>query len=141
MFLLDTNVVSELIRPRPAPQVENWIAGRDGGLLFLSTPTEAELRMGVAIMDKGKRRDALDREILGMLDEDFSGRILPFDSAAAQSYATVLVTRRALGRPIAVMDAQIAAIALSRGMTLVTRNLRDFQGLNLPLIDPFVPLP
>lgn len=137
MIVLDTNVVSELMRPSPAPAVEQWVATRPAASLFFSAVGEAELRYGVAILAAGRRRAALASAIEAMLREDFAGRVLPFDSAAARTYAEIAASRRATGRPVAQADAQIAAIARSRGMALATRNVRDFEGMGIELLDPW----
>ena len=100
MIVLDTNIVSELIRPRPNPSVVDWVARQPGTSLFISAVTEAELRYGVEILPAGHRRERLAAEIESTLREDFSRRILPFDSAAARAYATIMADRRATGRPI-----------------------------------------
>src|SRR5437868_6176723 len=110
MILLDTNVISELMRPQPDPGVESWIAAQPAGELFITAITEAELRFGIEILPPGQRRQQLQIALAGMLDVDFAGRVLPFDSAAAVAYATVAADRRRSGRPISQMDAQIAAI-------------------------------
>lgn len=137
VILLDTNVVSEAMRPRPAAQVEAWLGAQDGDRLFLSAVTEAELRAGAAVLPEGRRKAALAVEIDAMIAQSFDGRVLPFDAAAARAYAAVRAARRAAGRPILPLDAQIAAIALSRGHALATRNTRDFADCGLALIDPW----
>ena len=137
MIVLDTNVVSELMRPSPNPAVESWIANRPAASLFFSAVGEAELRFGLAIMSVGRRRDALAAEIEAMLRDDFADRILPFDSDAARVYAAIAAGRRATGRPIAEADCQIAAITRSRGIALATRNIRDFQDMGIDIIDPW----
>ena len=138
MVILDTNVVSELLRPTPEPRVEAWLARQDGGQVFLTAVTEAELRTGVAIMADGKRRDELAQAIDAMLREDFRGRILPFDSAAASVYATIAAGRRAAGRPISQFDSQIAAVGHVHAATIATRNAKDFEGCGIEVIDPWV---
>lgn len=137
MIVLDTNVVSELMRPTPAPAVAAWVAGCEAATLFFTAVSEAELRYGVALMPAGGRREAIDAAIGTMLREDFAGRILPFDSAAAHTYAEIAASRRAAGHPISAADAQIAAIAHSRGMAVATRNIRDFSDTGIDLIDPW----
>ena len=139
MILLDTNVVSELMKPRPDPRVESWIAAQSAEELFITAVTEAELRFGIEILPPGDRRQQLQIALVGMLEEDFAGLILPFDSAAAAVYATIAVDRRQTGRPISQMDAQIAAIARSRAATLATRNVADFQGCGIVIVDPWSP--
>ena len=137
MVVLDTNVVSELIRPAPDPTVEAWVAGRVAATLFFSAVGEAELLYGVAIMSAGQRRDALASEIEAMLREDFAGRVLPFDGEAARAYAEIAAARRADGRPVSQADVQIASIACSRGMAVATRNVRDFADMGIDIIDPW----
>ena len=126
MIILDTNVVSELLRPAPDPQVENWLGTQDGTRIFLTVVSEAELRYGVALLPKGARRDALQHAVDAMLREDFRGRILSFDSAAAEVYAIIAAERRRGGSPISQFDCQIAAIARVAGFSLATRNVKDF---------------
>ena len=138
MIVLDTNVVSELMRPSPAPAVVEWTAGHDAADLFLTAVGEAELRAGVAVMPAGRRRDGIASAVEAMLREDFAGRILAFDSAAALSYAAVVAARRRSGRPLAHFDGQIAAIARSRRMAVATRNTRDFEDTGVDLIDPWI---
>ena len=125
MFLLDTNVVSELIRSAPEPAVEAWVASR------------RELRYGVAIMPVGRRRDALASVVDGLVREDFAGRVLPFDSVAAQAYAEIAATRRRAGRPVCQADCQIAAVAQARGFAVATRNVRDFAGMGIEVVNPW----
>ena len=137
MIILDTNIVSELMRPNPSSNVVAWVAGQATPNLYLSTVTEAELLYGVEILPVGSRRDRLLIEVEGMLQEDFEGRILPFDSAAAQAYAVIAATRRAAGRPINHADCQIAAIALSREASVATRDVDDFEGAGIEVINPW----
>ncbi|ROT94632.1 type II toxin-antitoxin system VapC family toxin [Histidinibacterium lentulum] len=137
MIILDTNVISELLRPAPEPRVELWLSAQDGLNVYLTAISEAELRYGLAIMGNGKRRAALIDAVDRILREDLAGRILPFDSDAAQSYATIAATRRSAGRPIAQADCQIASIAHSRGATVATRNTPDFEGCEIDLINPW----
>ena len=135
--LLDTNVVSELIRKSPNPAVEAWVAGCALENLFFSTVGEAEMRYGAAIMSSGRRREAMEADIERMLREAFDGRILSFDRTAARAYASIVAVRRFAGRPIAPLDGQIAAIARSRNLTVATRNVRDFEGTDVKFIDPW----
>ena len=135
--LLDTNVVSELLRPSPDPVVESWVAECPAVELHFSAVGEAELRYGVAILPAGQRKDALTLAIEAILREDFEGRILPFDSHAAREYAEVASARRAAGRSVAPADCQIAAIARSRGMAVATRNVRDFGDIEVEVFNPW----
>jgi hypothetical protein len=137
MIIVDTNVVSELLRPKPDPCVEQWLSAQDGLTIYLTAISEAELRYGLAIMGNGKRRAALVDAVDRILREDLAGRILPFDSDAALSYATIAAARRAAGRPITQADCQIAAIARARGVAVATRNTPDFEGCGIDLINPW----
>jgi predicted nucleic acid-binding protein len=137
MILLDTNILSELMRPTPEKRVEQWLADQPDASVFITAITEAELRYGVALLPPSKRRSTLASVIEDMLGEDFTGRILPFDSAAAVAFAEIAATRRQSGRPITQADAQIAAIAQSRGAALATRNVPDFDGCGIDVINPW----
>ena len=137
MIILDTNVLSELLRPRPAPQVEAWLAAQDGASVYFTAVGEAELRHGVAILAPGRRRTALGAAIDGILDEDFRDRILPFDREAARAYAAIAAERRVAGRPISQFDCQIAAIARAHGASVATCNIDDYEGCGVAVIDPW----
>ena len=137
MIVLDTNVISELMRPSASPAVESWITNHPATSLFFSTVGEAELCFGLAIMPPGRRRDALASVIEAMLRDDFANRILPFDSEAARAYAVIAASRSVAGRPIADTDCQIAAITRSRGKALATRNIRDFEDVGIDILDPW----
>ncbi len=137
MFVIDTNVASELMRPSPTPTVAAWIAKHDAQEMYLTAVSEAELLYGVAIMPAGKRRNALEAALHRWLNLGFGNRILPFDSAAARTYAEIASGRRHAGRPINEADCQIAAISRSRGAILVTRNVRDFGGTGVNVINPW----
>lgn len=137
MILLDTNVVSELMRPAPSEAVLAWFAAQDAADLYLSAIAEAELRRGAAMLPEGKRRAQLMAAIDAMIIEDFAGRILSFDSAAAQAFVQVFLERRAVGRPISFADCQIAAIARAQDAAIATRNTADFAGCGIAVIDPW----
>ena len=137
MFVLDANVVSDLMRLAPDPAVASWVVGRATASLFLTAISEAELRFGLAVMPPGRRRDGLAAGLERMLRPGFANRILPFDSTAARDYAGIAAARRAAGRPVSQLDSQIAAIAHSRGMAVATRNIRDFEGMGIALINPW----
>ena len=137
MIVLDTNVVSELLRPEPSAKVESWLAAQDGTQLYFTTVGEAELRYGVSILPAGKRRTALAKAVEGILEEDLRDRVLPFDRQAARAYASIAAERRAVGSPISQFDCQIAAIALSNGASLATRNTADFTDCGVSLINPW----
>jgi len=137
MLLIDTNVISELMRAAPAPSVLDWFSTQDPSTLYLSAVTEAELRTGIAILPAGQRREGLKAALDATIDEDFEGRILPFDTDAAKTYAEIAAGRRSAGRPIADADCQIAAIARATAMPVVTRNTRDFEGCGIDVINPW----
>ena len=135
--LLDTNVVSELMRKAPDPVVAVWAAGDRREDLFFSAVGEAELRYGAAILPTGQRRDTLISDIEGMLGEAFDSRVLPFDRGAARAYVDIAAMRRSAGRPVGAADCQIAAITRSGRMALATRNVRDFDDLDIEVVDPW----
>ena len=137
MFLLDTNVVSELLRPYPDPVVEAWVGNRRATDLYFSTIGEAELRYGAAILPAGRWQTALASAIEAILREDFVDRILPFESGAAREYANIAAARRSAGRPIAPADCQIAAIARCHGISVATRNIRDFREAGIEVVNPW----
>ena len=135
MIVLDTNVLSETLRPKPSPRVLEWVRSRTA--LYTTTITEAELSYGIALLPDGKRR-SLASVIELIFAEDLAGRVLYFDSAAARAYADVAATRRRAVRPMSESDARIAAIVRSRGAALATRNVEDFAGCDLGVVDPWL---
>ena len=135
--LLDTNVLSELLRATPAPAVLGWFASQVPESLFVSAVTQAEMLVGARQLPAGKRRLLLEKALNAMFEEDFAGRILPFDSAAAPVFAEVVAVRRTAGRPISQFDAQIAAIARCHGARIATRNVGDFAGCAVDLTNPW----
>ena len=135
--LLDTNVVSELMRRTPDPAVAMWAAGQPLNSLFFSAVGEAELRYGAAVLPTGHRRETLVSDIERMLGDAFESRVLPFDRDAARAYANIAAMRRSAGRPVAPADCQIAAIARSRRMAVATRNVRDFKDADIEVVDPW----
>lgn len=137
MIILDTNVLSELMKPRPSPRVTAWCANHSAAELFTTAITEAEIFYGIELLAEGKRREALLQAAEAVFAEDFAGRIFGFESNAARAFAEISAERRALGRPISHADAQIAAIAQVRGAKLATRNTDDFAGCHLDLLDPW----
>lgn len=139
MILLDTNVLSEFMRPAPAPQVVAWLDGQRADRVWISAITRAEIELGIALLPDGQRKRGLQAAASALFEEDFAGRCLPFDERAATEYARLVATRTRSGRPISVEDAQIAAIGLSRGCTLATRNTADFAGVEgLDMVDPWL---
>lgn len=136
-ILLDTNVVSEFMRRDPNPAVIEWLDGQRAETVWLSVITIAEIRFGLAIMPDGRRRDHLEQLFGGFLLAGFGDRLLDFDQLAAEAYAEIRSSRRAIGKPVRTLDAQIAAIAKSRGISIATRNIADFEGTGPVLINPF----
>jgi toxin FitB len=138
VIILDTNVLSEGLRPQPSPNVLRWMQSEPISALFTTTITEAELFYGAALLPDGRRRRSLETVLVDLLTARFAGRVLPFDSAAAREFADIAAARRRAGRPIGEADARIAAIARSRGASLATRNIGDFLDCGLMLIDPWL---
>ena len=136
MLVLDTNVASELIRPGRAAGVGRWMREQDPTTRFITSITVAEVEYGARRLPAGRRRDAL-RVGIAELFAAFSEQIVDFDLASGNAYANVRVERESRGRPISVLDAQIAAICRVHGATLVTRNVKDFEGLGLALVNPW----
>jgi predicted nucleic acid-binding protein len=126
VILLDTNVLSELMRPRPAPQVIAWVGGYPRSRLGVTTITEAEIFYGIELLPRGRRKDGLLAAAEAMFAEDFQGRVFPFASEAARAFAKIATRRLAQGKPISQLDAEIAAIAQTLGAALATRNVTDF---------------
>jgi len=137
MIVLDTNIISELLRPAPNKQVEAWLSAQDGENVYFTTVGEAELKYGLALLPAGKRRNALSKAVEEILNEDFQDRILAFDRAAARAYAVMAAALRAAGRSISQFDCQIAAITRANEAVLATRTTADFEGCGIRLIDPW----
>jgi predicted nucleic acid-binding protein len=137
VIILDTNVVSEFMTSPPASSVLNWLNAQETSSLFLTTITIAEIGFGLRTMPNGKRRDMLTERFEQFVTTAFEQRILPFDEDAARVYGDVLAHRREIGRPISSLDGQVAAIARSRGFSVATRNIRDFEECRIDLINPF----
>ncbi len=136
MIVVDTNVLSEEMKPQPAARVHAWFLGQPASDLYTTAICEAEILLGVALLPDGQRKRDLEagaRRIFAL----FAGRVLPFESDAAETFAKVVSERRQLGRPIGDFDAQIAAIARSRGFAVATRNVADFQGTGVLIVDPW----
>ena len=137
MILVDTCLISELMRLSPVPAVLDWFASRDATDLCFSAIGEAELRRGAETLPDGNRRKSLVAEIDAMIAEEFAGRVLPFDSAAAVAFAEIFAGRHAAGRPIGFANCQIAGIARLRGFAVATRNVRDFEDIGLEIVNPW----
>lgn len=137
MIVLDTNVLSELMRGRPDERVLEWVNAQPSNELWLTTITVAEILLGVALLPDGRRKARSLELATEMFSEDFEGRFLSFDAEAAFDYAALVASRERRGRRISMADAQIAAICLRHEATLATRNLRDFADSGVELVDPW----
>jgi predicted nucleic acid-binding protein len=136
-FLLDTNVVSDWVKPHPDAGVVAWLADADEDRVFISVITLAELRHGVERLPRGARRNRLDEWLTEQVPARFESRVLSVNAEVASVWGQLMVRRQAVGRPIATMDAFIAATALCHNMTLVTRNVADFAALDVCLLNPW----
>ncbi len=139
MIVLDSNVVSELVRPSPNRSVVEWVDEHDSSELVLTALTAAELRAGVALLPEGRRRDELGMRIESLLVETFAGYVLAFDVGSSAYYAEVLAVRTRGGRPITTFDAQIAAVCRQYDSVLATRNTTDFTDTGIQLVNPWDP--
>jgi toxin FitB len=137
VILLDTNVISELMRPAITPAVAAYVQALDPETLFTASLCEAEIRYGIARLPLGRRRDALATAFQAFLTQGFAGRILAFDSSCAAGYATIRVRREAAGLPVSIPDAMIAGTALAHGSTVATRNVADFAGCGIAIANPW----
>ena len=137
MIILDTNVLSELMRPKPASRVSEWVAKRPATELFTTSITEAEIFLGIELLAHGKRHEALLHAAEAMFLQDFGGRIFGFESEAARVFSRIASHRRGLGRPIGHADAQIAAITKHQRAKLATRNVSDFADCGNELMNPW----
>ncbi|MDP9799610.1 putative nucleic acid-binding protein [Catenuloplanes nepalensis] len=138
MIVLDSNVVSEFMRPAPDPLVVAWLRSNSSEGLHTTTITVAEIRYSIACLPQGRRKDDL-QQAADEIFAAFPAQILPFDLAAANAYAEITANRKRLGRTISASDAQIAAICNSRPATLATRNIKDFTDTGIALLDPWQP--
>jgi toxin FitB len=137
MVILDTNVVSEMLKEAAHPAVFAWLDAQSPESVFTTAITQAEIKYGIAIMPDGKRKSLLLTAATLLFEEDFEGRVLPFDATAADAYAAIGAQRRALCQPIAEADVQIAAITQSRGGQIATRNVSDFFNCGIDVINPW----
>ena len=136
-LLLDTNVLSEVQRPAPAPKVLAWLDMVDEDRTFISVASIAELRRGIALLDDGRRRMALTAWLAYDLPTRFAERVLPIDHAVAERWGDLMAQSRRSGIALSVMDGIFAATALAHQLTLVTRNVKDFAALGVPLLNPW----
>ena len=137
MIVLDTNVLSEALRPVPEPAVLDWLAKQPRASLFTTTVTQGEVLYGIRLLADGKRRRGLWDAAKKIFSEDFEGQVLNFDSDAADTYAEIAASRRMAGKPISQFDAMIAAMARSRGASLATRHAKDFEDCRIDIVDPW----
>lgn len=137
MIVVDTNVISELMRAEPHPAVLSWVAEQPRSLLYTTYVSQAEILYGIAALPEGRRRSALAAAAEAMFAEDFAGRLLPFEARAAARYPKIVMARRRAGKPIEKFDALIAATALAAGARVATRDTGGFAGCGLTLIDPW----
>ena len=137
MIVLDTNVVSALMRREPDPVVVAWLDELPPESVWTTSITVFEVRLGLEILAAGRRRRQLEDAFAKALEEDFESRVLPFDQAAAQAAGRIAAERRRAGRPVEVRDVQIAGIVNVRKATLATRNTRHFEDCGLVLVDPW----
>lgn len=137
MIVLDTNVISEALRPAPEPSVLDWLTNQPRASLFTTTVTRGEILYGIRLLSDGKRRRGLWDAAKKIFDDDFADQVLSFDSDAADMYAEIAASRRAEGKPMSQFDAMIVAMARSRGASLATRNLKDFEGCGVDVINPW----
>lgn len=137
MIVLDTNVLSETLRPAPDPRVLAWFGAQRRASLFTTTITQAEILYGLGLLADGARKQALSSAIEAIFKEDFAGRLLGFDRDAAEVYAQIAASRKSAGLPISLFDAMIVSVARSTGATLATRNIKDFVECGVALIDPW----
>lgn len=137
MIVLDTNVVSEFMKPVPVKKVMDWVASKAATSLYITSITQAEILHGILLLPAGKRRKAIELAAEAMFEEDFDGRILPFGSDAAFLYAQIAADRRKRGQPISHLDAQIAAISRASGATVGTRNVADFIHCGIEVVNPW----
>jgi predicted nucleic acid-binding protein len=139
VIVLDTNVISELIKPQPDDAVLAWADGQRSAEMVITAITAAELRAGAATMPAGRRKTSIIQQIDRLIGTTFSSRVLPFDVESSAHYGDVVARRRRAGAPISVLDAQIAAICRVHNAPLATRNGKDFKGAGVHLVDPWKP--
>ena len=139
MIILDTNVLSELMKPNADMNVAHWAANNSASSLFTTYITQAEIYYGLALLPDGKRKIAMNQAVDGLFNEDMKNQVLPFDGAAVPESAVIVSNRRQVGRPISQFDALIAAIAKSRGAIVATRNIADFVDCGIELLNPWEP--
>ena len=136
-FLLDTNCISELVRPKPEPRVLEWMEAVDETLLYLSVLTVGEIRKGLAGLTQSKRRTLLENWLEVELQPRFSGRIMPIDTAIADRWGLLTAEAKRNGKPLSIIDGLLAATALQHNLTVVSRNISDFANTHVPVLNPW----
>jgi predicted nucleic acid-binding protein len=137
VIVLDTNVLSALMRTVPDPRVVAWLDRQPAESVWITSITLFEAHLGLALLPPGRRRRTLEAAFARVIEEDLDNRVLDFDGAAARSAASLAAERQKTGRPIDLRDTQIAGIVLARRTTLATRNVRHFADVNVPVVDPW----
>lgn len=136
-MILDTNIISEMMRPKPNASVLTWLNEQDAAQLFVATITIGEIFYGLEALPAGRRRQRLAASFEHLIRDAFDSRLLAFDETAARCYGSIMAARRKMGRPLGALDGQIAATALANRMTVVTRNTKDFADCGLDIVNPF----
>lgn len=137
MIVLDTNVISEMMRVTPSIKVSSWIDQQEVTHLFITTITIAEITYGINSLPKGKKRQKIENAFNKIIKDAFKHRVLSFSENAAHIYGKIMGRRKELGRPLSILDGQIAATTLAEEYALATRNVRDFRDCDISLINPF----
>ena len=138
MIILDTNTLSETLKPAPSNILLRWLASQDTVSIYTTAISQAEMLYGVETLPPGKRRQHLAQVVEEIFAEDFAGRVLPFDQESAREFAKIVASRKAAGRPISQFDAMIAGIARSQSAAVATRNTGDFEHCGIRLINPWI---
>jgi toxin FitB len=136
-FLLDTNCISELVRPKPEPRVVEWMEAADEGMLYLSVLTVGEIRKGLARLSQGKRRTHLETWLQVEMQARFAGRIIPIDAAIADRWGLIAAEAKQKGKALPVIDGLLAATALHHNLTVVSRNISDFTNIHVQVLNPW----
>jgi predicted nucleic acid-binding protein len=137
MIVVDTNIVAELMKESPAQAVVSWMNDQEASTLFLTAITLGEIGYGLEILPRGRRRLQLEQGFSRVIVEAFTGRILAFDEEAARHYGALMGRHKEIGRPLSILDGQIASVARAKGCAVATRNVRDFVGCGVEIINPF----
>jgi toxin FitB len=139
MIIVDTNIVAEMMKTSPAQVVVSWLNDQEASELFLTTITLGEIGYGLEILPRGRRQLQLEQGFERLVAEAFESRILAFDEEAARHYGVIMGRRKEIGRPLGILDGQIASIARAKGYAVATRNVRDFVHCGVEIINPFEP--